>query len=75
MGRVDKAKDTATYTFVIQGQHRQQVVQPLKNFPSLYENQKVHYLFTRTLHWSLSRATPIQFIPYHPITKIYLNVI
>jgi hypothetical protein len=42
-------------------------VQLLKNFPSILWNLKVHYR-VRALHWSLSRARPIQSIPSHLIS-------
>jgi hypothetical protein len=44
------------------------VVQLLKKFPAFYGTQRFITLFTRALHWSLSWATSIQFIPSHPIS-------
>jgi hypothetical protein len=37
-----------------------------KNFPAFYGTQRFITVFTRALHWSLSWARSIQFIPSHP---------
>jgi hypothetical protein len=42
-------------------------VQLLKNFPAFYGPRRFVTVFTRALHWSLSWARSIQFIPSHPI--------
>jgi hypothetical protein len=43
-------------------------VQPLKNFPAFYGTRRFITAFTRALHWSLSWARSIQFIPSHRIS-------
>jgi hypothetical protein len=43
-------------------------VQPLKNFPAFYGTRSFITVFTRALHWSLSRARSNQYIPSHPIS-------
>jgi hypothetical protein len=43
------------------------VVHVLKNFPEFYGTRRFITVFTRALHWSLSSARSIQFIPSHPI--------
>jgi hypothetical protein len=43
------------------------IVQPLKNFPTLYETPRFNTVFTRALHWSLIWAMPIQLTPSYPI--------
>jgi hypothetical protein len=42
------------------------IVQLLKNFPTFYGTRRFINVFTRALHWSLSWARSIQFIPSHP---------
>jgi hypothetical protein len=42
------------------------IVQPLKKFPAFYGTRKFITVFTRALHWSLSWASSIQSIAYHP---------
>jgi hypothetical protein len=49
------------------------IVQLLKNFPTFYRTRRFITVFTRALHWSLSRARSIQSIPSHP--KIYFNIV
>jgi hypothetical protein len=44
------------------------IVQPLKNFPEFYGTRRFITVFTRTLHWSLSWASSVQSIPFHPIS-------
>jgi hypothetical protein len=44
------------------------VVQLLKNFPKFYGTRRFITVFTRALHWSLSWARWIYFIPPHPIS-------
>jgi hypothetical protein len=39
-----------------------------QEIPSILWNPKVHYVFTRVLHWSLSWARSIQSISFHPIS-------
>jgi hypothetical protein len=43
-------------------------VQLLKNFPAFYGTRRFITVFTRALHWSLSCARSIQYIPSHPIS-------
>jgi hypothetical protein len=43
------------------------ILQLLKNFPAFYGTWWFIAVFTRALHWSLSLARLIQFIPSHPI--------
>jgi hypothetical protein len=43
------------------------VAQLLKNFPTFYGTRRFITVFTRALHWSLSWARSIQYIPPHPI--------
>jgi hypothetical protein len=38
------------------------------DFPAFYGIRRFITVFTRALHWSLSRARSIQFIPSHPIS-------
>jgi hypothetical protein len=44
------------------------IVQPLKNFPAFYGTRRFITMFTRALHWSLSWARSIQFIPSHSVS-------
>jgi hypothetical protein len=44
------------------------VAQLLKNFPTFYGTRKFITVFARALHWSLSWARLIQYIPPHPIS-------
>jgi hypothetical protein len=44
------------------------IVQLLKNFRAFYETRSFITVFTRALHWSLSRARSIQSTPSHPIS-------
>jgi hypothetical protein len=44
------------------------IVQLLKNFPAFYGTRRFITVFTRALHWSLSWARSIQYIPSHPIS-------
>jgi hypothetical protein len=44
------------------------IVQPFKNFPAFYGTRMFITVFTRALHWSLSRARVIQYTPSHPIS-------
>jgi hypothetical protein len=44
------------------------LAQPLKNSPILYCARRFFTVFTRALHWSLSWARAIQFIPSHHIS-------
>jgi hypothetical protein len=43
-------------------------VQLFKIFPTFYGTRRFITVFTRALHWSLSSAKSIQFIPRHPIS-------
>jgi hypothetical protein len=49
------------------------VVQLLKNFPKFYGTWRFITVFTKTLQWSLSWVTLIQFIAPHPISLIKLR--
>jgi hypothetical protein len=44
------------------------IVQPLKNFPAILWNPKVHNRVHKSLHWSLSWAISIQSTPSHLIS-------
>jgi hypothetical protein len=44
------------------------IVQPFKKFPEFYGTQRFVAVFTRDLHWSLSWASSIQYIPSHTIS-------
>jgi hypothetical protein len=51
------------------------VVQKLKNFRTFYGTQNFITLFTRALHWSLSRDRSIQLTPPHTISLRYILII
>jgi hypothetical protein len=52
------------------------IVQLIKNFPAYYGTRRFITVFTRALHWSLSRARSIESIPSHPISlKIHFNIV
>jgi hypothetical protein len=50
-------------------------VQPLKNFPAFYGTRRFITEYTRALHLSLSWARSIQFVPFHPFSKIHFNIV
>jgi hypothetical protein len=50
------------------------VVQKLK-LPKFYEIQRFITVFTRALHWSLSSARSIQFIPHHPVSLRFILIL
>jgi hypothetical protein len=50
------------------------IVQPLKNFPAIYGTRSFITVLTRALHWSLSWARSIQFIPSHPISLRFTHL-
>jgi hypothetical protein len=45
------------------------IVQLLKNLPEFYGTRRFIIAFTRALHWSLSWARSIQYIPPHPVSQ------
>jgi hypothetical protein len=48
----------------------------LKSFPTFCGTGRFIIVFTRVLHWFLSRGTSIQWIPSHPISfKIHFNIV
>jgi hypothetical protein len=51
------------------------IVQLLKNFSAFYGTRKFITVFTRALHWSLSWAKSIQFIPSHPISLRFILIL
>jgi hypothetical protein len=52
---------------------RPPVAKPLKNFPIYYGTQRFITVFTRALHWSLSRARSIQSIPSPTWSSLMLS--
>jgi hypothetical protein len=47
-----------------------------QELPSILWNLKVHFRFTRALHWSLSRARSIQSLPTRSyLSKIHHNIV
>jgi hypothetical protein len=44
------------------------IVQPLRNPPAFHGTRRFNTMFTRALHWSLSRAISIQSTPSHPVS-------
>jgi hypothetical protein len=44
------------------------IMQLLKNFPAFHWTRRFVTVFTKVLHWSLSWARSIQFIPPHPFS-------
>jgi hypothetical protein len=50
------------------------VAKLLKNFLKLYGPRRFINVFTRALHWSLSWAKWIHFIPFHPISLIHILI-
>jgi hypothetical protein len=50
-------------------------VQPLKNFPTFYGTRRFNTVFTRALHWSLSRAISIQSTPSRPIYLRFILIL
>jgi hypothetical protein len=49
------------------GAEKLPIMHLLKNFPAFYGTRRFIAVFTRAIHWSLSWARWIQFIPSHPI--------
>jgi hypothetical protein len=50
------------------------IVQPLKNFLAFHGTRRFITAFTRALHWSLSWARSIHFIPSY-LSKIHFNIV
>jgi hypothetical protein len=51
------------------------VAQLLKNFPIFYGTRRFSTMFTRTFHWSLSKARSVQSKAHHPISlKIHSSI-
>jgi hypothetical protein len=51
------------------------ILRLLKNFPAFYRTRRFIFVFTRTLHWSLSWAKSIQSITSHPISLRYVLIL
>jgi hypothetical protein len=51
------------------------VVQLLKNFSAFYGTRRFSTVFTRALHWFLSRARSIHSVTSHPISLRYILIL